>query len=154
MRVYHTIVAGRLSLEFEWRQVSSRLQDPSEYSRRSQQCCGLDVFDFSSVIQFLPFLFQAFLVSSSSSYYYYCYFIHLRVFFTPALADGFPLECEWQQVFSSLQDSPQYSGRSQQCCSLEGLHSSSYFQLPQSLVTVPSAPITIGITVIFMFHSF
>ena len=26
-------------------------------------------------------------------------------FFTPALADGFPLESEWQQVSSSLQDS-------------------------------------------------
>ena len=26
-------------------------------------------------------------------------------FFTPVLADGFPLESEWQQVSSSLQDS-------------------------------------------------
>ena len=31
-------------------------------------------------------------------------------FFTPALADGPSLEFEWQQVFSSLQDSSQYSG--------------------------------------------
>ena len=34
-------------------------------------------------------------------------------FFTPALADALSLELEWQQVFSSLQDSSQYSGRSQ-----------------------------------------
>ena len=32
----------------------------------------------------------------------------------------------------SHQDSSQYSGRSQQCCSLESLHSSSYFQVIQS----------------------
>ena len=33
--------------------------------------------------------------------------------FTSVLADGFSLEFEWQQVSSSLQDSSQYSGRSQ-----------------------------------------
>ena len=39
--------------------------------------------------------------------------IHSLQLFTPALADGFSLESEWQQVSSSLQDSSQYSGRSQ-----------------------------------------
>ena len=34
-------------------------------------------------------------------------------FFTSALADGLPLEIEWQQISSSLQDSSQYSGRLQ-----------------------------------------
>ena len=34
-------------------------------------------------------------------------------FFTSMLADGFSLEFEWQQVSSSLQDSSQYSFRSQ-----------------------------------------
>ena len=34
-------------------------------------------------------------------------------FFTSALADGISLEFEWQQVSSSLQDSSQYSSRSQ-----------------------------------------
>ena len=34
-------------------------------------------------------------------------------FFTSALANGFSLEFEWQQISSSLQDSSQYSGRSQ-----------------------------------------
>ena len=54
------------------------------------------------------------------------------VFFTPVLA-GFPLKSEWQQVYLSLQDSSQCSGWSQQCCSLDCLHSSSYFQVLQSL---------------------
>ena len=34
-------------------------------------------------------------------------------FSTSALADGLLLEFEWQQVSSSLQDSSQYSDRSQ-----------------------------------------
>ena len=34
-------------------------------------------------------------------------------FFISVLADGFSLEFEWQRVPSSLQDSSQYSGRSQ-----------------------------------------
>ena len=34
-------------------------------------------------------------------------------FFTSALADGFSLKSEWQQVSSSLQDCSQYSDRSQ-----------------------------------------
>ena len=42
---------------------------------------------------------------------YHYYYLILFWFFTPALADGFLLEFEWQ-VSSSLQDSPQYSGRS------------------------------------------
>ena len=34
-------------------------------------------------------------------------------FFISAIADGFSLEFEWQQVSPSLQDSSQYSGRLQ-----------------------------------------
>ena len=56
----------------------------------------------------------------------------LRVFASVS-ADCFSLEFEWQQVSSSIQDSSQYSDCSQQCCSLDGLHSSSYFQVLQSL---------------------
>ena len=36
--------------------------------------------------------------------------IGLNNFFSLVLADGLLLECEWQQVSSSLQDSSQYSG--------------------------------------------
>ena len=82
-------------------------------------------------------------------------FSHFRVFHTIMSADGLSLESEWQKVFSSLQDSSQYSGWSQQYCHLDSLHSSkssSPFTTP--LVTATSAPIVIGITVTFMFHRF
>ena len=39
--------------------------------------------------------------------------IYSLEFFTSAIADGLSLEFEWQQVSSSLQDTSQYSGRSQ-----------------------------------------
>ena len=64
---------------------------------------------------------------------YYYYYLHLFNFFTLALADGFSLEFEWQQVYSSLQDASQYSGRCQWCSHLDAIHSSSYFQVLQSL---------------------
>ena len=47
--------------------------------------------------------------------------------FTSTLADGLSQEFEWQQVYLSLQDTSQYSSRSQQCCSLDGLHTPSSF---------------------------
>ena len=59
--------------------------------------------------------------------------LFIREFFTLALTDGFPLESEWQQVSSDIQDYSQYFGRFQQRSSLGGLHSSSYFQVLQSL---------------------
>ena len=52
---------------------------------------------------------------------------------TALLADGFPLESNWLQVSPSFQDSSYYSGRSQYCCSLDNLHSFTYFQVLQSL---------------------
>ena len=39
--------------------------------------------------------------------------IYSLEFFTSVLTDALSLEFEWQQVSSSLQDSSQYSGRSQ-----------------------------------------
>ena len=54
-------------------------------------------------------------------------------FFTSVLADGLSLKFEWQQVSTSLQDYSQYSGRSQKCNSLDGLHSFCYFQVLQFL---------------------
>ena len=39
--------------------------------------------------------------------------IYSLEFYTSALAVGLPLEFEWQQVSTSLQDACQYSGRSQ-----------------------------------------
>ena len=67
-------------------------------------------------------------------------------FFIPALANGFLLESEWQQVSTILQDSFQYSTRP--------LISETYSPRTNLLVTVQSAPITIGITVTFIDFSF
>ena len=54
----------------------------------------------------------------NEQYYYYSLIIIIIIIiihslFTSALADGFSLESEWQQVFSSLQDSSQYFDSSQ-----------------------------------------
>ena len=53
-------------------------------------------------------------------------------FFKSALAGGFSLEAEWQQISSGFQDFSLYSGRSQQYCSLDDIDSSSDFHLFQS----------------------
>ena len=44
--------------------------------------------------------------------------------FTPSLVDSLSQESEWQQVTIGHQDSTEYSDRSHQCCSLNGLDSS------------------------------
>ena len=60
------------------------------------------------------FLFLFFLLSiTSSGRLAGITIIYSFEFFTSVLADGLSLEFEWQQVSSSLQDSSQYSGRSQ-----------------------------------------
>ena len=67
----------------------------------------------------LPFPFTGDRCSNTSiSFYSYMTVFHWR------LCDS---ECP------RLQDSTQYSRRSQQCCCLDGLHSSFYFQFFQSL---------------------
>ena len=94
----------------EWQQVSSGLQDSSQYSGRSQQCCNLDGLDSSSNFQCLSFAFffkfhaviqQNGIIISS--------IIYSLEFFPSANADGLSLEFEWEQVSSSLLDSSQYS---------------------------------------------
>ena len=72
-------------------------------------------------------------LSQFATFNYYYYWLFREFFFIPVLANDFSLEAEWQQVFSSLQDSSQYAGRSQLCCSLDDLHLSSCFQVLQSL---------------------
>ena len=72
------------------------------------------------------------------------------------------LSQEWQQFFSGLQDSSEYSSRSYQSCSLDALDSSYDFQWEignhkknrEPLRTDPSTRIIIVITVILMFHGF
>ena len=67
-------------------------------------------------------------MSEKKAYSKIYYFIFGEIF-KSALADGLLLESEWQQVTSGLQDSGQYSVRSQQCCGLNSLDSFSDFQL-------------------------
>ena len=84
-------------------------------------------------------------------------YITLDEFFSPALADGLSLDSEWQQVSSGLQDSSQYSGWSQKCCTLDSLGSSSDSNssrpLTKPLGIVLSTTITFGITITFISHS-
>ena len=54
----------------------------------------------------------------NSTYYYY----YNSKFFTPAQADFLSLEFEWKHSSLSLQDFSQYSSRSKQCCSWDGVN--------------------------------
>ena len=64
------------------------------------------------------------------------------------------LEYAWQQVSSGLQDSLQYCGRSQQCCSLNGLDLNSSSLPSKPLVIFSSAPFTPITSLLFIraFH--
>ena len=55
---------------------------------------------------------------------------------TSAPANGLQLEFEWQKVSSSLQDSSQYSDRSQKCYRLDGLHTSASFPVLQPPIII------------------
>ena len=50
------VLADGFSLEFEWQQVSSSLQDSSQYSGHPQQCCRLDTLYPSANFQVLQAL--------------------------------------------------------------------------------------------------
>ena len=56
LEFFTSVLADGFSLEFGWQQVSSNLQDSSQDSVRSQQCCHLDSLDPSANFQ----VFQAF----------------------------------------------------------------------------------------------
>ena len=97
---------------------------------------------FGSSIPFVNCLFPLFIISMAHflcripSQYPDCILLLLLFtlleFFTSVLADGFSLEFKWQQVSSSLQDSSQDSGCSQQCCHLDNLYPSANFQVLQT----------------------
>ena len=52
------ILTGVFSVKSKWLRVSSSLQHLSKYTSLFQQCWGLDGLDFSTDLQFLPFLFH------------------------------------------------------------------------------------------------
>ena len=53
---FTSVLADGFSLEFEWQQVSSSLQDSSQDSGRPQQCCRLDSLNPSANFQILKAL--------------------------------------------------------------------------------------------------
>ena len=72
------------------------------FSKFSVKCFGVLLKYFLRLKNFVRFSYLRMLTAI---------IILFREFFTPAFADSFSLE--WQQVSSGLQDSSQYSGRSQ-----------------------------------------
>ena len=56
LEFFTSVLADGFSLEFEWQQVSSGLQDSSRYSGRLQQCCRLDSLYSSANFQVLQAL--------------------------------------------------------------------------------------------------
>ena len=81
--------------------------------------------------------------------------LDFQEFFTPALANGFSLEFEWEQVsrilLSILTDINKVAVW---MISIYPFISKSSSPYTNPLVTVPRVPITIGITFTFMFHIF
>ena len=72
----------------------------------SAKCCCRNGFDSSSYFQFLKSFCQNFLQAHP------IIILILWQFFTSMLVNDFSLKFEWQQVFSSFQDSSQYTWRS------------------------------------------
>ena len=74
LEFFTSVLADGFSLEFEWEHISSRLQDSSQYSGRSHQCCHLDSFYPSANVRvpkaqitidtIVTFMFHSFLNSS------------------------------------------------------------------------------------------
>ena len=86
---FHTSARYSLSLEFEWQQDSASLQDSSQYSRRSQQCCRLDGHHSSSYFRVLPSLCQSFRDSTKgTNYNWYNRHFHVSVFSIPLQGPG------------------------------------------------------------------
>ena len=92
--------------------------------------CQRHILDVKTNAWSLVFLF------SGHYYYYYYYYYYFTPWevFIPALDDGLSLKFEWQQVSTNVRHSS--PGRSQQCCSLDGLNLPSYFR-SSSLFTDP-----------------
>ena len=64
--------------EVEWQQVSSNLQDSSQYSDWSQYCCSLKGLYLSSNFYVFSSLYQSFRDCSKSTNYYY-YYYHYKI---------------------------------------------------------------------------
>ena len=63
---------------------------------------------FCCVLSILALIWLVLMALSCAAIIFIIIIIYSLEFFASALADGLSLEIEWQQVSSSLQDSPQY----------------------------------------------
>ena len=153
-------LADGLSLESEWQQVSSCLQDSSQYSIRPERYSSLDYlhsfFDFH-ILQ--PSYYASGDHSKSTNYNWFIIII--------LLLESFSHQCQLMGSHWSLRDSksPQISrtllsfladlnNAVTWMVSTCPLISKSSSPCINPLITVLRAPITIGIIVTFMFHIF
>ena len=85
--VFTSALVDGLSLKFEWQQVSSSLQDSSQYSGWSQYCSNLDGLYLSSYFQVLQSLYQSFGDCTEwTNYNWYHRHCHILSFFLRSLA--------------------------------------------------------------------
>ena len=120
--IYHLFVWSNLN----FLKISQRITLPN------QLCQVLYSFYANLLHSLSMWLMVSSLLPYNNNNNYYYYYL-LFVLFSSSLADGFSLESDWDQITWILLDSSRYSGRSQECSSFDGLHSSSYFQLLHSL---------------------
>ena len=82
MRFSPPAFANSLSLEFEWQQVSSSLQDSSQYWGRSKRFSSLDSHDSSHYFHVIQSLYQSSgYCIKSTNYYWYNRNFHVPQFF-------------------------------------------------------------------------
>ena len=80
---FTSALADGLSLEFEWQQISSNIQDSSQYSVWSQWRCSLDCLHLSRYFQVLQSVYQSFSDSTkSTNYNWYNRHFHVPQFFS------------------------------------------------------------------------
>ena len=67
LKLFISALADGLSLEFEWQQVSSSLQESFQYSSRSHKCSNLDYLHWSTYFQhiIINFILKVFHISVS-----------------------------------------------------------------------------------------
>ena len=85
--IHHLIVWSNLSILHNSQLITFHAQS------------SIVLYSFCSSLLYLLMMWLT--ISSVFPHYYYLLILE---FFTPSLADGFPLEAEWQQVSSSFQD--------------------------------------------------
>ena len=116
------------------------------------------IITYSSLIIYKHYIYIYMLETSTLCFIIIIIIIHLLQLFTSAVADGFSLASEWQQcpqvsrtllsILAVLNNAVVWMVSTRKPTS----KSSSPFSNP--LVTVPNAPITIGILFTCMFHIF